>query len=365
MRTQRLRSLISLALSLTLVFAMRPTASLAQDPKAQDPTRIPPELEKYRKERVGPLSGSQPDQEETARMQAVLEHKRKHDAMMEFRRTGNNSLTPDEVEAFLDAAGIKRGQRFNNVPVCRPRGPQDVCGVQDTWMVHLEPSVKISEVDTTIETLEAKYGMKKHPTLLVDRELATGAYFVMLGTDIQAAALSRDPLVRLVERDREVVISPTFGKKKTSPTGSPTKASPKAVAPKKVLQSVPYQLDRSDQRDLPLNNQIVRPNSGDEVDIYHIGGHPWTGHIEFAQPLFPTNPSRTINVFTSYEGTLITGCEFAVNTVSQHDTAVLSIAAGNGFGMAPLANIVVYAVIKDLGGNWLYVQHRRYAGQHL
>jgi uncharacterized protein (TIGR03437 family) len=212
-------------------------------------------------------------------------------------------------------------------------------------MVRLDPSVKVADVDATIESLESKYGVRKHPTLLVDRELATGAYFVVLGTDAQAAALSQDPLVRLVERDRQVVISPTLGKKKRSPKGSRTKASPKAVAPK-VLQSVPYQLDRSDQRDLPLNNQVVRPNNGDEVDIYHIGSHPWMGHTEFAQPL---NPSRNIGVFTSYEGTLITGCEFAVNTHSQHDTGVLSIAAGNNFGMAPLSNLVVYAVIKDLG----------------
>src|SRR5574341_466125 len=95
---------------------------------AQDPNQIPPSVEKYRKERVGPLSGSQPDPEETARMQAIGEHKRKHEAMKELRRTGQTSLTQAEIDDFLDAGGIKRGMKLDNVPVCLPGMPVRPCG---------------------------------------------------------------------------------------------------------------------------------------------------------------------------------------------------------------------------------------------
>lgn len=321
---------------------------------AQDPNRIPPSVEKYRKERVGPLSGRQPDPEETARVKALEEHQRKLEGMKELRRTGRTSLSQAEIDDFLEACGFKRGVKFDNVPVCLPGMPVRPCGRAGVWLVLLQPSVRIADVDSTIQSLETRYGVKKMPEFTVDYEKPSGVTLVMSGDDAQAAALSQDPLVRLVGRDRILTVELYTGKKrspsKLSPTPTPTPTSPKKADPekapnKKIAQSIPYQLDRIDQRNLPYDQNYFAPNVGAGVDIYHVGGHPWDGHTEF---LPPPGGNRTFTTFVYYDPPALFNCDFAVNTISQHDTGVLSIAASRTFGVAPAANLVAYAVYKPL-----------------
>ncbi|MGH9834147.1 MAG: hypothetical protein ACREBD_10370 [Blastocatellia bacterium] len=231
-----MRRLLTFVLLLSLLFS-----SLTSF--AQDPDRIPPELEKYRKERVGPLSNRPPDPADEARMQKIMEHKRKVEALRELRRTGQTTLTPTEIEDFLDASGLKRGVKFDIVPVCRPGMPVLPCGAENVWMVLLVPHVKIADVDTTIETLESKYGVQKHPEFLVDYDRPTGAYFVVIGNESQARALSRDPLVRMVVRSRAGFVVELGDKKKPSkaPEESRAEDCPQDIQP--AVHSLPLRQD--------------------------------------------------------------------------------------------------------------------------
>jgi hypothetical protein len=167
---------------------------------------IPPEIQKYKIERAQPPSGRALDETESLKH---TRHTRQFQGMMELRRTGQTNLSQQEIEEYLNESGLKSNRpKFDNIPVCRPQKPTDICGASGVWMVHLQPFVKISEVDTVMADLSAKYNVRKHPDMLVDYDLPTGAYFVIEASDKNAFLMSQDPRVRIVERDRIGTMTP-------------------------------------------------------------------------------------------------------------------------------------------------------------
>ena len=126
-----------------------------------------------------------------------------------------------------------------------------------------------------------------------------------------------------------------------------------------VQDNPPWDLDRIDQRALPLDSKFAYPNTGTGVDVYIIDSGIRTTHSEFTGRLKP-------GFFVDYgDGNGIKDCV-------GHGTHVAATVGGTTFGVAKGVSIVPVNVVKcgetgvatvDLvvGMNWVVENHQ--AGQ--
>ncbi|XP_022102952.1 uncharacterized protein LOC110985854 [Acanthaster planci] len=96
-------------------------------------------------------------------------------------------------------------------------------------------------------------------------------------------------------------------------------------------------LDRIDQRNLPLDGQYNPPNHGENVEIWVFDSGIRATHQDFA--------GRSVTI--AYDVNNNNG-----NDPYGHGTLVTSVAAGNHYGAANKANIVVANVIGNALGTW-------------
>eukprot|EP00606_Chrysophyceae_sp_TOSAG23-5_P000734 GSChrysophyteH2.ASY1.ANO1.154.1 assembled CDS len=108
-----------------------------------------------------------------------------------------------------------------------------------------------------------------------------------------------------------------------------------------IKTDVPWNLDRLDQNDLPLDDSFTRAYTGAGVDIYIIDTGLDTTHHAFQN----TGVSRTVaNIFSEF------GDATAANTDGDgHGTHCAGTAAGQYYGAAPAANVYGMKVLSDEG----------------
>ncbi|MER7417301.1 S8 family peptidase [Micromonospora peucetia] len=130
----------------------------------------------------------------------------------------------------------------------------------------------------------------------------------------QVRRLAADPSVKYVEQNHVMRISGT-----QSPTPS-------------------WGLDRSDQRDLPLNNSYTYPNNGSGVRAYIIDTGIRFSHSDFG--------GRAVTGFDSVDGGAADDC-------NGHGTHVAGTVGGTAYGIAKNATLVGVRVL-DCGGSGTY-----------
>lgn len=313
----------------------------------QTPTPKSPSFEDMKIENVkrpDPNSTSPRDQKDLEQERQRAEHQRIAELMKEYRKTGNTSLTQDEIEDFAERRGFpKNYPRFKKVPTCIPRTLEDNCGVEGKWMVKLKPSVKTDDFEATVERLIAKYGIKRDPKLK-GGDVLDGAIFFIEAPEHLAQQLSEDEVVRCVEQNQ---IGNAFSKgdielvPKTKTELKATKPAKSGKTPETSVQTIPYWLDRLDERIRILDGFYAIPNYGSGVDIYHSGEHILEYHQEF-QTIFGGTRQFPPSVIDYY---------FPVPDdclKSVHDTSVASLATGKSIGVGSDSRMVIAAISDNL-----------------
>ncbi len=205
--------------------------------------------------------------------------------------------------------------------------------------------------DTT-RLLAGRYGLDVRFTYTA----ALRGMAVRGATEQQARRLAADPLVALVAQDLTVGLSSTDRSPKT-PTGMPTEvpAQEPAEMPGEVELSpaqacppwCPYNqiggfpppswtnIDRLDQRWLPLDNRYGYPNTASSVRAYVIDTGIRTTHYEFA--------GRAVFGYNAVGGLLSTG------DCHGHGTHVAGVIGGATFGVAKRVTLVGVRVLDCVG----------------
>ncbi|MFM8268210.1 MAG: S8 family serine peptidase, partial [Ilumatobacteraceae bacterium] len=130
--------------------------------------------------------------------------------------------------------------------------------------------------------------------------------------DAAASALRANPRVTRVEADGVATIDAT-------------------------QSSPPWGVDRTDQRDLPLNQSYTYDASGAGVDVYIVDTGVRATHVDLA--------GRVVSGYTAYSG--------GTDDCHGHGTHVAGTAAGNTYGLAKSANIIPVRVL-DCAGSGSY-----------
>lgn len=159
---------------------------------------------------------------------------------------------------------------------------------------------------------------------------------VVTATPAKAAALAKSSHVASVERDTPVRISDT-------------------QAP------APWNLDRTDQRTLPLSGSYTPPSSGAGVQVYIVDNGVLGTHVDFG--------GRVTAGWSAFSGQPANApCTDPAMPDAGHGTHVAGITAGSTYGMAKSATIVPVRVLgcdgtgysSDViaGLDWMVQQHQ-------
>lgn len=173
-------------------------------------------------------------------------------------------------------------------------------GIPGQYVVVLDSNANVSQVTNAI---------KKFSSARIHHTYTHGIKgFAIQMSDADAQAIARDPNVKIVEQDAVVSAAQT---------------------------QIPWDLDRIDQRYLPLNGSYVYAATGSGVSVYVVDTGIYDGSVDLAGRVAPG--------FTAFDdGRGTSDC-------NGHGTHVAGLIAGTAYGVAKSATLVPVRVLDCTG----------------